>query len=110
MNAMRMEDTCDALGAIMKRMLLYDHHGDILFFRDCANTSNAPKAQRTTTSVPFHVPQPPAADQLLQPPAAGPLLQHCYVELQQRLVWRRGVMSFNTSSLQSFSVSILSWI
>ena len=60
MNAMRMEDTCDALGAIMKRMLLYDHHGDILFFRDCANTSSAPKAQRTTTSVPFHVPQPPA--------------------------------------------------
>ena len=107
MNAMRMEDTCDALGAIMKRMLLYDHHGDILFFRDCANTSSAPKAQRTTTSVPFHVPQPPAADQLLQPPAAGPLLQHCYVELQRR---RRGVMSFNTSSLQSFASSILSRI
>ena len=79
----------------MKIMVIF------FFFRDCASTSNAPKAQRTTTSVPFHVPQPPAA---------GPLLQHCYVELQRLVCGRRGVMSFNTSSLQSFSVSILSRI
>ena len=88
----------------MKIMVIF------FFFRDCASTSNAPKAQRTTTSVPFHVPQPPAADQLLQPPAAGPLLQHCYVELQRLVCGRRGVMSFNTSSLQSFASSILSRI
>ena len=88
-----------------------------LFFRDCARSSNAPQARKEegpllTVCPPFiiHVPQPPAADQLLQPPAPGPLLQHCYVELQQRLVWRRGVMSFNTSSLQSFASSILSRI
>ena len=61
-------------------------------------------------NVPFHVPRPPAADQLLQPPAAGQLLQHCYVELQRLVFLLRGVMSFNTSSLQSFSFSILSRI
>ena len=58
MNAMRMEDTCDALGAIMKRMLLYDHHGDILFFATARTPAMHPKHKGPLLVCPFMFPSP----------------------------------------------------